>query len=565
MAENTRKFINYSLGLLLLAFLISCSRQTPSAKELIDRAEKSIEQEPDSALDALNSIFYPEKLNRRMFSKYCLLLVQAKDKLYKDITSDTVIFDVRDYYEKRNEVENIALSSFYCGRVLQEQRQRDAAMAEYLKADEYAEKTKNINLRGLSQSLIGEVLLKELLQTEAIEHFQIAVQHFHKAKNLKNEIISYSLIGSAFLMKSFNDSAFYYYNKGLELAEANNDSLQITRLIHNIGIAYRETGKYDLAEKYFRKATEYITNSDDKIKLYLNLSKTFYEREILDSAKVYVNKSLSLFPDNNDIFVAADIYKTLSQIAEKQSEFKQSLGYYKEYADNLRKIVSENKSNEILELQKRYNYERLQNENNKLKINKQKIYILFSITLLIVCLLVLFFYKKFADNKKIALEKDNQILEAKSQIYLLMEMGENYSSEINSLRDCLLHHFDILKKVTLLKQYLRDNDEHSHRLVKKFNEIVYGQESLNWGMLYKDMDKIHKGLLSRLKERYPVLDETEFRICCLTCADLSCSEIAFFMELKPNTIQMKRTSIRKKLGIEPQGNIRTHLETLLKL
>ena len=561
---NKRIFLYYSSAIFLVLGVISC-KKTDNADKILTAAEQLVEQYPDSALILLDSIPNPYVLDGKEQNRYWLLQIQAKDKLYKCIASDTAIFNVRDYYEKKNDIENIALSSFYCGRVLQEQNKQDTAMAEYLKASEYAEKTKDENLRGLSQSHIGEIFLAELLQTNAITHFNIAAQHFRKAQNIRNEIISYKLIGNAYLTESFDDSAFYYYDKGLKLAEADNDREQVAILMHNIGIAYRETGKYDLADKYFRNAIEHTTRSDDKIKLYLNLSKTFCGRGMLDSAKVYVNKSLSLLPDSDDVFIMANIHKILSQVAEKQSKFKQSLEYYKEYTCDLRKIADENKDKEILELQKKYNYERVQNENNQLKISKQKTYFLFSTIFLIICLVALFFYKKSADNKKLALQKENQILEAEKKIYQLIKMTDGYNREANLFRNLLLHHFDILKKVTLLKQYIRDDDTQSHRLVKKFNEIIYGQDSLNWDIFYQDINNIHNGLFNRIKERYPELDESEFRVCCLTHADFTCSEIGIIMGLSPNTIQMKRSSIRKKLGIESQGNIQTYLEMLFGL
>ena len=411
----SRLGLYYFICIFTLLSIASCKNN--HAGKILTTVEQLVEQHADSALTLLDSISNPYDLNTKEWNKYWLLRIQAKDKSYKDITSDTVIFDVREYYKRKKDVENMALSSFYCGRVLHEQGKREAAMAEYLNADEDAKKTKNTHLKALSQSLIGEILLMELLPAEAVEHFKIAAQYFREAQNVKNEIMLYKLIGNAYLMKSSNDSAFYYYDKGLGLAKANNDSLLIAGLTQNMGVAYRETGNYDLADQYFRNAIEYTAHSDDKIKLYLNLSKTFYEREMPDSAKVYINRSLSLLPNSNDVFVAASIYRMLSQIAEKESEFKQSLDYYKEYAGNLRKIVDENKNKEIVELQKKYRYERLQNENNQLKISRQKGYISFSILLLILCLLALFFYRKSTNNKKIALEKENQILEVEKKIY----------------------------------------------------------------------------------------------------------------------------------------------------
>jgi len=111
-----------------------------------------------------------------------------------------------------------------------------------------------------------------LLQTEAIEHFKLAARHFHEAKNVKNEIISYKLIGNAFLMNSISDSAFYYYNKGLELAKANNDSLQIAKITQNMGIVYKEIGDYNKANEFFRKAFEY--DYDSAMEITTNVYKT---------------------------------------------------------------------------------------------------------------------------------------------------------------------------------------------------------------------------------------------------------------------------------------------------
>ena len=557
-------FYFITLFYFIIITLSACNSDSKKTVAILESVKNIVEQNPDSALNLLDSIPNPYNLRNKELNSYWLLQIQAKDKAYKDIASDTVIFTVKDYYSKKNDMENTALSSFYCGRVLQEQGKYKAAMEEYLKANEQAGETKNTNLKGLSQSLIGEVLLNELLPTEAIEHFKIAACYFHEEKNVNDEIISYNQIGNACLMNSLSDSAFYYYEKGLELAKVHNDSSQIANLIQNLGVAYRETDKYNMADECFRNAAEYTASNDEKMILYLNFSKTFCERNMLDSAQAYINQSLSLLSDSSNIFVRTDIYKTLSLIAEKQADWKQSLAYYKNYANSLGKIVDENKNKELLELQKKYNYEHLQNENNQMKINRQKMYISFSIVFLIICLLALYFYKKSTDNKKLVLEKENQVMEAENKIYHLVELANSYNDKEKSFRSLLLNHFDILTKTTLLKQYLRKDDERSHHLVKKFNEIVYGQESLNWDMLYQDMNNIHNGLFNRLKEKYPVLTEDEFRICCMTYADFSCSEIGIFMELSPNTIQMKRSTIRKKLGIEPQGDIEIFLETQLK-
>ncbi|HCK24230.1 MAG TPA: hypothetical protein DHW31_05475, partial [Bacteroides graminisolvens] len=104
----------------------------------------------------------------------------------------------------------------------------------------------------------------------------------------------------------------------------------------------------------------------------------------------------------------------------------------------------------------------------------------------------------------------------------------------------------------------------SKQLLRKFNEIVYGQDTLNWERLYRVMNDLYDGFFDRLREKFPFLEEDEFRICCLTYTQFSGSEISIIMGLSINTIQMKRSVIRKKLQIPSNGNIPHFLDAVLK-
>lgn len=544
----------------LALLLFSCQKNNNAIVEKLTMLELVVEQNPDSVLSILDSV-YPYNLNQEDYNKFLLLQIQAKDKAYKNISEDTVIFKVKDYYISKGDIMKATLSSFYCGRVLEDQNKGDQAINEYLMAEDYADRINDNTLKGLIQSAIGTLFLNQFMETKAIEYFSKAAQYFNVAKNTRNEIISYNQIGNAYLMKSINDSAFYYYKRGFILAERSNDSLQMANITQCIGIAYRQVGNIDLAMAYFRKAEKYASsNNDYKAKLYLNISKTFYERNIQDSAQFYVRKSLSI-AENNNINLVTNIYKTLSQIAEKQENYNQSLDYYKRYTNLLEQIVDENKNTEILELQKKYKNEKLQNENNRLKIKDQQIILISTVVFVLLGIIAIFFYKKYIENKKDMLEKENKILDAERKIYQLIEMSNTYDNRENSLKSVLFHHFEILKKAALLKQSLKNEDQRDYRqlVVKKVNEVIYGQESLNWDILYQDMNKIHDGRFERLNSKN-ILDETEFRVCCLTYANLTCSEIGIILDLSPNTVQMKRNSIRKKLGIESQGSIKIYID-----
>ena len=96
-------------------------------------------------------------------------------------------------------------------------------------------------------------------------------------------------------------------------------------------------------------------------------------------------------------------------------------------------------------------------------------------------------------------------------------------------------------------------------MLRKFNEVVYGSKDLEWGVLYQTLDNLHNGFFERLKREFPNLDESEFRICCLTYDEFDNTEIAIVLNYSLNTIQAKKGTIRKKLGIRSYGDIRDFL------
>ncbi|MCC8188439.1 MAG: hypothetical protein LIP08_13320 [Bacteroides sp.] len=143
-------------------------------------------------------------------------------------------------------------------------------------------------------------------------------------------------------------------------------------------------------------------------------------------------------------------------------------------------------------------------------------------------------------------------------------MSALYNEKEKTLKNIVLKDFNILKKVALLESYLINN-ESNNKLIKKFNEIAYNQEMMDWERLYETMDSLYDNLFTKLKKAFPQLDETEFRICCLSIAKFSNSEIAVIMKYSTSSIQWRKASIRKKMGIKPMGNILEFLNSYFEV
>ena len=548
--------IFYLIFLSFLLIVTSCQKQTARVEPVLQNAETLVEQYPDSALVVLGTIPDPQSLKKSLFYRYSLLQIEARDKSYQDISTDTLIFAIQKYYDNRNNIEKAALAAFYCGRILQEQKKYEEALKTYLNAEKYLIRINyDDNLKGLFQSSIGTIYYQQLLTDKAINHFREAEKLFHSAENYKNEILAINFIGNCLLIQEKTDRAFLYYNKALFLADEHKLRQQQAGIREGLGVAFREIDDWENAEKYFREAWVFAEDSLKKVKLSYNIARIYELKGLNDSAILYLNRSLTYLSKEKENYLIANIFRTWSSLEENEQHFKEALDKYKLYSKYLASILEENKNRAVLEIEGRYNYQLIETKNKQLLIARQRILLFFLTLLLILTALIFYIIRRSVQNEK-------KLNEAEEKIYQMKEMARNFDEKENSFRNVSIRHLDILKKAALLEGYLKDDERRKGKyLLQRFNEVVYGEKSLNWDLLYKTLNNLSNGFFDRLKHRFPQLDESEFRICCLIYIDFNNTEIALILNYGVNTVQVKKSAIRKKLQIKAFGNIRNFLTT----
>ncbi|MCE4564667.1 tetratricopeptide repeat protein [Maribellus sp. CM-23] len=530
---------------------------SPSKKEQIgyifERAAIAIEQYPDSSLILLEEIPNPQSLKKSLYYQYYLLQIQAKYKNSKDITADSLIFTVRDYYKNKKKTEETALATFYCGRVYQEQKKYEEALQEFLETEQQLKQSKNINLKGLCQDAIGNLYYKQHLNNEAIVRFKKASEYFHLAQNHKNQVISMKFIGNSLLISGKIDSAFIYYNKGLSMADKYGIESQQIAIRQGLGVAYREIGRYEQAIYFFSQALTFSTDSLNNAKLTSNLARVYELQNKNDSAIYYLQKALTYLPGEHQNYLTANIYATWSAIEEKDKNYVEALDKYKLYNKHLAQIISDNKNDAILEVEKKYNFQLIENNNKQLLLERQRLLLFFLMLLLLASLLIIWLYRR-------AVTREQELREAEHKILQMHEMVSKYDERENSYKNVLIRHLDILKKTALLEKYLKEDErKKGEHLLLKFNEVVYGRKEMDWDLLFVTLNNAGNGIFEQLREQTSQLDESEFRICCLIYADFNNTEIALVLNYRLNTVEIKKGIIRRKLGIQSRGNIRNFL------
>ncbi len=563
-----KKKIANLLVLFSFILLISCKGESEHALAIFDKVKHIVDQYPDSALLLLDSIQNPYELNKSEFAEFVLRSVQARHKAEKDIGSDTLIFDVNDYYREKNDSENLALSTFYCGQVLQSQNKLEKATAMYLKARTLADKTNNIDLSILADFYIGFINYKQYLSKEARTHLKQADAKIAITKrSYKNEIAIKTYITNSFFLEEVLDSALVYYTQGLAIAEKNNDLDEQITLKQIMSVAFLARKDTNSSKKTIKSALSLSTQIPNKSRLpeiYLSLSEIFQAENQVDSALYYTDLALKAAGDYD---IKAIIYDAISRLEESRGNYQKGLEYFRIYADYADSIYNQKQDHNIIAVQKKYNFEMMQNANQKLTIEKLWITIALIVSAFMSMIIVFYIYKKRTRDKE-------ALFLAKQQIYQLKEIvtkrdkKEDDNNEVNKkLRTALIEQQDIIKKVSLLEGFISDGDQiklSGKVILQKVNKIIYkSTDDLDWSAFFQTVNALYDDFLVKLAHTYPTLTEDEILICCLLKIGLSNEEIRLLLKSTTNIIQKKKSSIREKTGMKKQEHFVKQLDNLL--
>lgn len=133
----------------LIAAFVACSSAPEEVIVTLRQAEQCMEVYPDSALNLLRKISCPDKLSGQERADYVLLLTQARDKNYMDMSADSSITFAIDYFKKKKDKSKYGKALYYYGRVLQGKRETTRAMKVYWEVRRVLKDTKEYKIMGL--------------------------------------------------------------------------------------------------------------------------------------------------------------------------------------------------------------------------------------------------------------------------------------------------------------------------------------------------------------------------------------------------------------------------------
>jgi tetratricopeptide (TPR) repeat protein len=533
-----------SLFLLLLLFLSACNPQ-PEAKKLLEQADHFADEEQvDSGLHLIDSIFYPEKsFGKKDYMRYLVTRVRLRYKGFRDIKADTAILEAWRYYKREADMpRRTALAAFYSGCVYREQGNLEKAMHAYSEAMAEAQQTNDNELKGLIKNNIGDLLEKQDNHKQALEAFHASQRYWandaRKVIAISNMGRSYSLLGKA-------DSALICFKQGVALAKKQKDKSGESLLMQNLSVAYSERKEFALALSALRRSFFLQTDSIELPRYYLNFAELYASLHMNDSASFYyelLKRKVDHLPSEQ---LKLSIYNALADWEKGRGNHDAAFDNLRKEIESIENVMHERLNSSVLDVGKRYDFNRLKITHDQEVIHWQFGLLVLSVVSLMVGILF-FIYR---------IRRKNQIIEAQETINTLLAINTELNSSINrrnmDLRKAVVLQCGITKK---LLEFNESIEKFQHlqtepvALMQRINKIIYQGENPDkqWEAILHSINLMRPGFAQTIEKKYAELTPSEFQVCLLTYAEFKVQEIAVILHLKANTVQTRRTIIRKK-------------------
>ena len=541
----TYPYSRFLLNFLLCIFICSCT-EVPNGLKTADRL---MESSPDSALQILRNISTHKLFTPSNKAWYALLMSQALDRNDIKLESDSIIKTATDYYTTR-EPERAAYAWFYRARTDGNSGNANEQANNLLKAQTFARYTVNYKLQGLIYNEKAKMYESQKQFDSMIHYSRLSFHSFQLSNSTQNSIISLLYLGQGFLYNSRPDSAILYFTTAEKMALTIQDNLMLSTVYRSLGSVYFMQKQFRKALNFYKQAPLTHIGVYDSNKWYL-IAKTYIETGELDSARILLKK----IDDPHEF--APDYYKLWLSIYEKQGNLKEALRTAIKISDVKDSVNDRKLSVSFAGLDKKYKYQGLQIENQKLIIkNKQRgIFLLLSLFVLSISFVVGLYWR--LNIKKKQFNVQNELLEKEKAIVEIEKENVEKEKENSTLLE---------KQLKLQAILLLNIEQHRKNVMKRpgiwKNESREMQPVQNMTFheeLIACMDLEYTDISLRLLKSFPSLSKRDILICCLLLAGFDTGMIATILDVKLESITKYRYRLRLKFQLQNSDNLVDYL------
>ena len=583
----------------IIISLISCThnKNYPTAfQPELAKAEAMMYRYPDSALHILQGIQPDIPSENEQYATWALLMTQAQYKNQIE-QSDSLINIAYSYFTKHDNAQRKALALYYKGILRHESHHAEDSLSFYLEAATEIEKTNDYQLGFLINSEVGLMYLYRKLNDYAMEYFEKAHHNAELSDNQTYIAFSFIYIARAFSQKKQYNKAIEYYEKAIKIGQVNNYPTILASAMNETSFLFLKIGENKKALQYAKDCIK-IKKTDQRI---FSLGDTYRYLKMYDSAYFYLNQAC-LSPN---IHTARSAYQALYYISQEEKDYKKAVEYSNKlwfYQDSIGK-TDRNKA--LIEMQEKYDQQKIINENNLSQIKKDRIIRNVLIALIILSFIIAItnylYQRKIVSQKQEISEKEEKIryftmkihenetlinrnkmrieeltiqMEGSQEIkeqwkeqnkirQEIQQQNEMLKLENNKLQNHISNYAQSLKeksKELEAMEHLSEENQYLHKreaflcnqlinqteLFNKLKTTKYIDDQL-WQEIKEKIDLLFDNYTKRLYHQIPSLTDGDIQICCLIKLRFSNGDIANMLAISPTSVSKRKLRLKERI------------------
>lgn len=569
--------------LLLVFTLMACTGHRYPTKLVV--ADSLCAANPDSALRLLtqykDSIKSASKADR-MF--YELLLADAMNKAYVDMTTDSILKEVTDYYDRHGSSNEQMRAHYLLGCAYRDMGEAPMALQCYQDAVDKADTlSHDCNYRLLTSvyGQMAEIYHKQNLPLDEITANKNCQKYSLFGKDTTEYLIScqamvkpYFLLGDTLAMMKVLDDVYQLYLKrgdSLHAARTYGSSIYIDKLVREgrlsearrrINIYKTKSGLYDNQGNLNGFFTGY----------YYYEGMYYLRAGQLDSAEFCFRKL------TNDRNYHLEECHGLMMLYQQRRNTDSIIKYVQEYSDAVDKQADSRRTETVHQMTSLYNYQRFRDEAESQSRYAERIKWL---SLIIVIFLMLLFLYIILHYRRSQREKTTRIHEI-SKLYNEAKREHNkVRDELSKLKnkdESIIS--DKEREIAILNKKIYSyrnmlSELNANRQLSKFREsgiikLLKIRLSRNTPGTVVPEEGVWKKLIVQFAHLAPtayttigreeILSSQELRMCILLLSDFDNNEINLLMNISPQNATNIRAKANKKLfGEDTASSLKTNL------
>lgn len=432
---------------ILIIFVLFSSCIGFSHKNLVlDELDTMVQEQPDSAYTILSAFDRSTLTTKEEVAHFLLLYSIALDKMYIDVTEDTLINVAVDFYKHKNNRYTF-LSHYYHGRVFENANRKEDAMQAFILAEAVPEK--KVDPLYLAKLHFGKIRIYDylFLDREALCEAELAAEYSRKAEHWNN--FAQALISQCTFylvlddtLDGSNPSNYEKADSCLAIVEnlwdklkpAQKESWFFSKLM--VSIRARRSDILELIEKYGYLIEQSPEDAEwsTLAEAYLTLGMIPEMQEALDRGRSYGHQNGREGPTYSHLQEQASV---------RVGDYKGAYESLKEY-NHLRDVMDW----DIYHQDTKFLEERFQNELNQSKAHSRLLaallILLFSLVVISILVFVIQRHRKIASITETAL---NDLREEYEMLKSIKAENDEISEKaLGVLKDRMLTLKDFLEK-----------------------------------------------------------------------------------------------------------------------